>query len=161
MKPNRLSWIALVLFLIPGLATAADTADTAEPASPVSPVETEIRAADAKRMDAMVRGDVQALATLLAPDVTYTHSTGEVQTREIFLETISSGRLDYVSMIPSDVKVRVLGDRAAVITGLADVKLIAQGKENTVALRFTSVWTRSGDRDGGWQMVVWQSTRLP
>jgi uncharacterized protein (TIGR02246 family) len=148
MRWNRLSWIALVLLLIPGIAPAAEPAGA----------EAEVRAADARRMDAMVKADVQALATLLAPDITYTHSTGEVQSREVFLETISSGRLDYVSMVPSDIQVRVLGDRAAVITGRADVKLIAQGKENAVALRFTSVWSRSAE---GWQMVVWQSTRLP
>jgi uncharacterized protein (TIGR02246 family) len=153
MTRNRLSWIVLALLLIPGMAGATDPKDLRE---------TEVRAADAKRMDAMVRGDIETLASLLAPDLTYTHSTGEVQTREVLLETISSGRLDYVSMVPSDVRVRVLGDRAAVITGRADVKLIAQGKENTVALRFTSVWLKSGDaRDGGWQMVAWQSTRLP
>jgi ketosteroid isomerase-like protein len=153
MKRNRLSWIVLALLLVPGISGVARATD------PEDPRETEVRAADARRMDAMVKGDVQTLSSLLAPDLTYTHSTGEVQTREIFLDTISSGRLDYVSMVPSDVRVRILGDRAAVITGRADVKLIAQGKENTVALRFTSVWSRSGD--AGWQMVVWQSTRLP
>jgi hypothetical protein len=61
--------------------------------------------------------------------------------------------------VPSDVLVRLLGDRTAVITGRADVKVIAQGKENAVAMRFTSVWFRSDDP--GWQMVAWQSTRLP
>jgi uncharacterized protein (TIGR02246 family) len=150
MTRNRLSWVALVLLLVPGIARATD---------PEDPRVTEIRAADAKRIVAMVQGDAKALAPLLAPGLTYVHSSGELEDREHFLETIGSGRLDYVSMVPSDVQVRVLGDRAAVVTGRADVKLIAQGKENAVALRFTSVW--SPDRDGTWQMVAWQSTRLP
>ncbi|HEX3125794.1 MAG TPA: nuclear transport factor 2 family protein [Thermoanaerobaculia bacterium] len=141
---------ALLLLLVPGVARATD---------PMDPAETELRAADAKRIEAMVQGDTKALAPLLAPDLVYTHSTGEVQTREILLDTISSGRLDYLSMVPSDVRVRMLWDRAAVITGHADVKVIAQGKENNVALRFTSVWSRT--EAGAWQMVAWQSTRLP
>jgi len=149
MKRNRPSWIALALLLVPGLAVATD---------PANPAEAEIRAADARRIEAMVKGDAQGLAPLLAPGVTYTHSNGEMESREQFLDTISSGRLDYVSMVPADVLIRVLDDRAAVITGRADVKLIAQGKENALALRFTSVWLRG---DAGWQMVAWQSTRLP
>jgi hypothetical protein len=145
MTRNRLSWIVLALLLVPGLAAAG--------------VEEEVRDADTRRMEAMVKGDVQALAPLLAPGLTYTHTTGDVEDRERFLNTISSGRLDYLSMVPSDVLVRTLGDRAAVITGRADVKVIAQGKENAVAMRFTSVWFRADGQ--GWQMVAWQSTRLP
>jgi ketosteroid isomerase-like protein len=153
MTRNWLSWIALILPLVPGVAMALDAMD---------PWERELRAADAKRIAAMVQGDAKALAPLLAPGLTYVHSTGELESREHFLETIGSGRLDYVSMVPSDVVVRILGDRMGVITGKADVKLMAQGKENALTLRFTSVWFKSGDaRDGDWQMVAWQSTRLP
>jgi ketosteroid isomerase-like protein len=149
MKRNRLSWIVLALLLVPGIVLSAE---------PVGSAETEVRAADAKRIEAMVQGDVKTLAPLLTPDLTYAHSTGELQTREVFLETISSGRLDYLSMVPSDVLVRILGDRTAVITGKTDVKVIAGGKENALVLRFTSVWRKS---DAGWQMLAWQSTRLP
>jgi hypothetical protein len=153
MKRNRLSWVVLALLLVPGIAGIAKATDSMDPA------EVEVRAADAKRFEAMVQGDVKALAPLLAPGLTYTHTTGDVEDRDHFLNTISSGRLDYLSMVPSDVLVRTLGDRAAVITGRADVKVIAQGKENAVAMRFTSVWFKS--QDAGWQMMAWQSTRLP
>ncbi len=128
-------------------------------AEPAETVESAVRDADSRRIEAMVQGDAKALALLLAPDLTYTHSSGEVESREHFLETISSGRLDYVSVVPSGMQVRALGDRAAVVTGRADVKLLAQGgKENALALRFTSVWLKN---ETGWQMVAWQSTRLP
>jgi ketosteroid isomerase-like protein len=153
MTRNRLSWLALLLLLAPAFS------DTARATDPMDPAEVEVRAADAKRIEAMIQGDAKALAPLLAPGLTYTHTTGDVEDREHFLNTISSGRLDYLSMVPSDVLVRILGDRAAVITGRADVKVVAQGKENAVAMRFTSVWFKSGD--AGWQMVAWQSTRLP
>lgn len=153
MTSNRLVWIVLALLLVPAFS------DTARATDAMDPAEVELRAADAKRIEAMVRGDAKALAPLLAPGLTYTHTTGDVEDRERFLNTISSGRLDYLSMVPSDVLVRTLGDSAAVITGRADVKVIAQGKENAVAMRFTSVWFRADGQ--GWQMVAWQSTRLP
>ena len=141
---------ALLLLLVPGMARATD---------PMDPAESELRAADAKRIAAMVQGDTKALAPLLAPGLTYVHSSGELEDREHFLETIGSGRLDYVSMVPSEAVVRFLWDKAAVITGKTDVKLVAGGKENVLTLRFTSVWVRSAE--GAWQMAAWQSTRLP
>lgn len=150
---NRLIRTALLLILIPAAVRATD---------PMDPAESELRDADAKRIAAMVQGDTKALAPLLAPTLTYVHSSGELEDRGHFLETIGSGRLDYVSMVPSDVVVRFLWDKAAVITGKADVKLIAGGtggKENALTLRFTSVWVRSAE--GAWQMAAWQSTRLP
>ncbi len=150
---EKLIRIALLLLLVPAFAGTARATD------PMDPAESELRDADAKRMAAMVAGDTKALAPLLAPNLTYVHSSGEMENREHFLETIGSGRLDYVFMVPSDVRVRFLWDKAAVITGKADVKLVAGGKENALALIFTSVWSKSAE--GAWQMVAWQSTRLP
>lgn len=150
---DKLIRMALLLLLVPGVVRATD---------PMDPAESELRDADARRMAAMVQADVKALAPLLAPNLTYIHSSGEMEDREGFLKTIGSGRLDYVSMAPSDVRVRFLWDKAAVITGKADVKLIAGGtggKENSLTLIFTSVWVRSAE--GAWQMAAWQSTRLP
>lgn len=46
------------------------------------------------------------------------------------------------------------GTRASVGAGT-----VLRGEEvEDVALRFTNVWIR---RDGRWQMVAWQSTRIP
>lgn len=147
---DKLIRIALLLLFIPGTVRATD---------PMDPAESELRDADARRMAAMIQGDVKALAPLLAPNLTYIHSSGEMEDREGFLKTIASGRLDYVSMTPSNVMVRFLWDKAAVITGKADVKLVAGGKENALTLIFTSAWVRSAE--GAWQMAAWQSTRLP
>lgn len=147
MTRNRLVRIALLLLLVPGILRATD---------PMDPAESELRDADAKRIAAMVQGDTKALAPLLAPNLTYLHSTGERENREQFLETIRSG-LDYVSMVPSEVEVRFLWEKAAVMTGKADVKVIANGKESSLVLRFTSAWSRSAE--GAWQMVAWHSTR--
>ncbi|MES1243307.1 MAG: nuclear transport factor 2 family protein [Acidobacteriota bacterium] len=149
-RPGRVA--LLLLLLAPGLVRATD------PTPEKTAEESAVRAADARRIEAMVQGDTKALAPLLAPGLTYVHSSGDLENREHFLETIGTGRLDYVSLVPSDVAVRVLGN-TAVITGKADVKLVFQGKENALVLRFTSVWFKSPD--AGWQMLAWQSTRLP
>jgi hypothetical protein len=55
------------------------------------------------------------------------------------------------------VKAQDLGD-AVVLTGIARIKVMSGGKPNAFSVRFTDVWGKSG---GQWQMVTWQSTRLP
>lgn len=118
--------------------------------------EEEVRAADARRFEAMVRRDREALDRLLADDLIYTHSTGQVETKTQFLASIASGGLVYRSIQPREVQVRLLGD-VAVLTGRAELGVRAQERDMDLAVRFTSVYVR---RDGVWRMAAWQSTRI-
>ena len=54
-------------------------------------------------------------------------------------------------------KAQDLGD-TVVLTGVAQIKVVANGTPNAFGVRFTDVYAK---RDGRWQMVTWQSTRLP
>jgi hypothetical protein len=47
---------------------------------------------------------------------------------------------------------------AVVLTGVARISVTSGGKLNKFGVRFTDVYARRG---GKWQMVTWQSTRLP
>lgn len=134
---------ALALLLLPFAATAQDA-------------RQEILAADARRFDAMIRVDQAALDALLADDLTYTHSTGQAETKAQFLETLKTGKLRYLSAQTSDVAVRLYGE-TAVVTGRADVKAVSGGQELVLPLRFTEVWVKSG---GAWKLAAWQSTRI-
>jgi len=55
------------------------------------------------------------------------------------------------------VKAQDLGD-TVVLTGIAQIKVVSNGTPNAFGVRFTDVYAK---RDGRWQMVTWQSTRLP
>ena len=119
--------------------------------------EEEVRAAEARRFAAMVQVDTAALSGLLADDLTYTHSTGQVENKAQFLETLSSGKLRYLAIEPSEVVVRIYGD-TAILTGRSMMKVKTGEQEMTLPIRFTDVWVRKG---GQWRMAVWQSTRIP
>ena len=62
-----------------------------------------------------------------------------------------------VSVEPSEVKAQDLGD-TVVLTGIAKIKVESNGKPNAFGVRFTDVYAK---RNGRWQMVAWQSTKLP
>ena len=68
-----------------------------------------------------------------------------------------SGSTVYTSVEPSDVKAQDLGD-TVVLTGTCQIKVTSNGTPNAFGVRFTDVYAR---RDGRWQMVTWQSTKLP
>jgi uncharacterized protein DUF4440 len=63
----------------------------------------------------------------------------------------------YTGVEPSDVKAQDLGT-AVVLTGIARIHVMSNGKPNNFGVRFTDVYVNKGDE---WQMVTWQSTRLP
>jgi hypothetical protein len=129
-------------------------------ASRVSDVsgDSAVRVTEHGRFHAMTNVDLRALDTLLAEELTYTHTTGEVDSKASLLDALRAGRLVYDSISPADVRVRVYGGSAAVVTGTARVQVRANGAVRRLGLRFTEVYVR---RAGRWELVVWQSTRLP
>jgi ketosteroid isomerase-like protein len=112
---------------------------------------------DRKRMDAMAAKDVAFLSEVLGDDLIYTHSSARLDTKASLIGNMQSGSTVYQSVIPSDVKAQDLGD-AVVLTGVARIKVHSGGKPMDFGVRFTDVYAK---RNGKWQMVVWQSTKLP
>ena len=121
--------------------------------------EQQVLQAEKDRFAAMVKGDRAALEKLLADDLTYTHSTALMETKEQFIKSVTSGNIDYVSIVPSesDWKIRVNGN-TAIVNGLAAVNVMDTGKDRKIRIRFTTVQT---NRDGAWMLSAWQSTVVP
>ena len=117
----------------------------------------EIIALDKKRMDAMCQRDIAALNDLLADDLVYTHSSARVDTKQSLLGGMESGTTVYTSIEPSEVEARAFGD-AVIWTGVARIGVTSNGRPLNFGVRFTDVYV---NQNGQWQMVAWQSTRLP
>jgi ketosteroid isomerase-like protein len=112
---------------------------------------------DRKRMQAMAAKDVATLEAVLADDLVYAHSSARLDTKRSLIDAMMSGATVYTGIEPSDVKAQDLGD-AVVLTGIARIKVVSNGTPNAFGVRFTDVYAK---RNGSWQMVTWQSTRLP
>jgi Domain of unknown function (DUF4440) len=112
---------------------------------------------DKKRMTAMAQKDIATLNTLLSADLIYTHSSARLDTKQSLIGNMETGSTVYTAVEPSDVKAQDLGD-AVVLTGSCRISVTAQGRPNSFSVRFTDVYANKG---GQWQMVTWQSTRLP
>jgi hypothetical protein len=110
--------------------------------------------AEKARCRALVAADREAMAAIFDAGFTYIHSTGRVDTRQSYLDTL--GRMGYLSAAHSGVEVRVIGD-VAVITG--DLDLVQQppdAESRPIFFRFIGVWRKDGDR---WLAVAHQNTK--
>jgi ketosteroid isomerase-like protein len=112
---------------------------------------------DRQRMTAMAQKDIAKLNSVLSDDLVYTHSSARIDTKKSLIGAMESGTTVYTAVEPSDVKAQDLGD-AVVLTGSARISVMSNGKPNAFSVRFTDVYANKG---GQWQMVTWQSTRLP
>ena len=142
---NRLIAVCAVLMMsLPGSALAADQ-------------ESEIRQLENRRFQAMLKVDTEELHRLLADDLTYTHSSGAVDSKSQLIDSLKSGERKYEAIEPQDLKVRLYGS-AAIVTGRARLKTVSKGQESDFQVQFTDVYAK---KNGHWQMVAWQSSRLP
>jgi hypothetical protein len=112
---------------------------------------------DRKRMTAMAEKDIATLSAVLADELIYTHSSARIDTKASLIGNMQSGATVYSSVVPSDVVAQDCGD-AVVLTGVARIKVASGGNAMSFGVRFTDVWAKRG---GSWQMVTWQSTKLP
>lgn len=153
------TWSALALTGCLWAAFLASASAAAFAQAPVAPPAVgHILVLEERRFAAMMSRDIPALRDILADDLTYTHSSGQLETKEQLLESIASGSFQYLAILPEgSFRVRMYGD-AAVVTGQGTFRVRAGGEERSLKLRFTDVYV---SRDGRWQMVAWQSTRLP
>ena len=116
----------------------------------------QVLAAEDQRFAAMQRADTAALQLVLAPDLTYTHTDGEQNTKGEFLQILSSGALRYDLIAPEARQVRIF-ECAAVVTGRSAMRVESGGRIAAFRIRYIAVYRR-GAR--GWQLAAWQSTRL-
>ena len=121
-------------------------AEVSETASP----QEELLSMQQRRFEAMVRADFPALELLLAEDLTYTHTSGETESKAKFLSMIKSGLLKYEAIEIKSSNVRMYGD-TGVITGRVMMKVLYSGMPMSLAIKFIEVQVKS---EGRWQLVV-------
>ncbi len=141
--------LILATLLVPALALP-QTADS------VAAVRALLAFEDA-RFAAMVRADTAWLRGALADDLSYVHSSGRRETKAQYLEAIGSATLRYEAFTPRERQVRLWSARSAVVVGFAHARAVSGGQTVDVDVRYLAVYEQ---KDGRWQLVAWQTTRV-
>jgi len=121
-------------------------------------LEDEVRKAESGWVAAITKNDMAGLEKVLADDLVYTHSTGIVDSKASYIQSLRGGNQRYEGVTHEDMKVQVYGN-----TGVLTAKVRMTGKTKGVPfdnqLRVVHVWVKQ--RSGDWQLVAHQTTRLP
>ena len=106
--------------------------------------------------DAVVKADVAVLETFLHEDYVHHRPRGTVENRAEYLENRKARRVDFESLVPDEMEVRVYGD-TAIVTGRSTAKGADQYGTMDEQRRWTRVLVR---QDGRWQFVLFQGTPI-
>jgi hypothetical protein len=139
------------------LLLATTTATLTGCASMQRPAES-IESVERARFVAMTRQDIAALDPVLAPDLSYCHSNGTCEDKIHFLETIQTGGVRYKEMNVEQIRARPVDRNTYVLTGTVGIKGEQAGQPIAFRVVYTDIYV---NRDGRWQLLAWQSTRLP
>ncbi len=116
-----------------------------------------VKAADEARITAMTSSPA-SLDAILSDDLRYAHSSGAVDNKASFLDSLSTGKLKYLSYQPEERHFTFPAPGIALMTGRAHVKVATPKGELEMVLGYLGVWREEG---GKWRFLAWQSNKLP
>ena len=117
----------------------------------------DVLSAEDDRYEAQIEGDIEALDQLLGKDLIYFHSSTLKDTKDSLIKAIETEKLIYEEMERSESRVRIYGD-IGLITGRAQFKVVARGRQKNLDMLFHSIWVM---RDQRLQFISWQATPMP
>jgi ketosteroid isomerase-like protein len=136
---------ALVLTSFIGVAAMAQNKDEAAVAAAVEALR-----------QAMISGEKTALEKIAAADLSYGHSGGKIEDKAAFVEAISSGKSDFVTIDLTEQTVKVSGNTAIVRHKLAATTNDG-GNPGSVKLNILLVWQK---QKGQWVLLARQAVKI-
>lgn len=118
--------------------------------------ETAIEAAVESLRKAMIDADKTNLDKLTAPELSYGHSNGRVETKTEFVESLVTAKSDFASITLSDQAITLSGD-AAIVRHILSGETMDNGTKGTVKLSVLTVWQK---QKGQWKLLARQAVRL-
>jgi hypothetical protein len=122
-----------------------------------SEAEIKVAAAVEKLRLAMINGNRADLENITANDLSYGHSGGKLEDKSAFIESIASGKSDFVTIDLTDQTIKTT-DKTAIVRH----KLYAKTNDNNVPaevhLGVILVWQKQGK---DWKLLARQAYKLP
>ena len=106
---------------------------------------------------AMVDADKVTLENLTAGKLSYGHSSGKVEDKSDFIETLTSGKSDFVKIALTEQTVKVV-EKTALVRHNFLAETNDNGKSGTVHLSILLIWQK---QKGKWKLLARQAVKIP
>ncbi|MFF2842396.1 nuclear transport factor 2 family protein [Paenarthrobacter sp. NPDC057981] len=116
-----------------------------------------IEALEAQRYQSIVDGDYDTFEGLCHQNLVYTHSRGDRDTLQSYLNKLRKGFYKYHRIDHPIDDILLVGDTALVL-GQMNADLTVNGTEKTLANNALSVWVKTGET---WKFLAYQPTPRP
>lgn len=118
-----------------------------------------LSAADDERVSAIVAADPARLNSIFSDELRYAHSTGAVDDKGSYMDSLVSGRTKYLVYDYEERKFTFPAPGISLMTGRVHIQSTnAAGTLSDVVLSILAVWRQE---QGKWRFLAWQSCRLP
>ena len=100
----------------------------------------------------------RGLEQMVAEEVRYCHTTGAVDTKTSYLETVRTGGISWLEVNPIGMEARIYGD-VGIIAGEVKQKITVSGRAEPIDMhiRTIDVYIK---RDGRWQLTEFQASNV-
>lgn len=136
----------ILLIFVSTLAASAQSKD-----------ETLVAAAVEKMRAAMISGNKKDLESVLSNDLTYAHSSGKIQSKEVFVEEISTKKSDFLTIALTKQSISITGD-VAIVCHQFDATTNDGGKPAAPHLNIVLVWKKT---NGEWKLIARRAFHAP
>jgi ketosteroid isomerase-like protein len=118
----------------------------------------QVEQLEAQWKQAMLDDDVSAMDKLLAEDYLGVTAGGDLVTKSQQLDRMRNRKLTVTKLDTSDIKVKLIG-QIAIVTSLAQLEAVAEGKTVNGQYRYQRVYQRLPS--GSWKITSFVASRIP
>ena len=147
MKHSLARLAALLLALVFNPLQAADDS-----------LSATLSAADDERVAATVAADSARLTAIFSDELRYAHSTGAVDDKASYIDSLASGRTKYMVYDYQERKFTFPAPGIALMAGRVHIQSSSATGVSDGVLSILAVWR---EEQGKWRFLAWQSCRLP
>ena len=122
------------------------------------PELARVSAANDARVAAMLAPTREKLDAVLSPDLRYTHSNGQIDSKTSLIESLLDGSAKYMKYQVHECTFTFPAPGIALMAGSFDVKAVVKGNAADSTISFLGVWRLE---KGEWKFLAWQSCKIP
>ena len=109
-----------------------------------------------KLRKAMIDGDKMGLENLTSDSLSYGHSSGKVENKAEFVESLASGKSDFVT-IELSAQTITISNKVAIVRHILNGTNNDGGKPGVLNLRIMLVWEKD---KAGWKLLARQAVKI-